>query len=494
MFVVDLQRASTSIRRPTRVEDPGVPTPAEWALEHFGQVDLGDRRLNRRAVEMATRMATHPQASLPNQMANWGELKAAYHLLNHQEVTMEALLAPSCQQTLEDARRPFLVLMVEDTTELDYTAHPSKEGLGKIGNGKGRGLLLHSTLAVLPESRQILGLAHAEVVVRQPKPKGKVRWTRSPEARVWESSARAVGAPPQGVTWVHVSDRGSDIFEYMATCLDLGKHFLVRAFHNRVLSGKAGPEPAEGEEAEIAPLLDYARSLPPCPDVQASYTVQVSAHKKQPARQAQVVMAWSEVSFGAPSKAPAEVREHADLHVHLLRVWEPNPPTGVDPVEWILLCSLPIASVEEALRTVDWYTCRWLCEDYHMCLKTGCRIEASQLDSGEDLRCLLGFLAPLAVRLLQLRQYVRQAPEAPVMPVVDPLMVEVLARSQKKDAATMTLRQFWYSVAQMGGHLGRRSDGPPGWRTLWKGWRELNAATEGARLVLSEQQPTKRYG
>ncbi len=493
MFVVDLQRVSISTPVPTSLGKAGVATPAEWAAEHFGRVDLGDRRLNRRAVEMVTRMASYPQASLPNQMANWGELKAAYHLLNHEEVTMEALLAPSCQQTLESARHPSVVLMVEDTTELDFTAHPSKEGLGKIGDGKGRGLLLHSTLAVEPESRQILGLAHAEVALRQPKPKGKVRWTRSPEGRLWENSAKAVGAPPQGVTWIHVSDRGSDIFEYMAACLDLGKHFLVRAFQNRVLSTEEGPEPTE-EAREVAHLLDYARTLSPCPDERATYTVQVSAHKKQPARQAQVVMAWSEVSFSAPSKAPAEVREHADLHVWLLRVWEPNPPTGVDPVEWILLCSLPITSVEEALRTVDWYTCRWLCEDYHMCLKTGCRIEASQLDSGEDVRRLLGFVLPLSVRLLQLRQYVRQAPEVPVMPVVEPLMVEVLARSQKKDAATMTLRQFWYSVAQMGGHLGRRSDGPPGWRTLWKGWRELNAATEGARLFLYQQQPTKRYG
>ncbi|MBI3961970.1 MAG: IS4 family transposase [Deinococcus sp.] len=465
-----------------------VPSAAQWAAQQFGQVDLGDKRLNQRAVEMAVKMAAYPEASLPNQMGSRTALVGAYRLFNNETVTVEALLAPHCQQTLAAAALFPVVLMAEDTSELDYTAHPSTTGLGPIGDGKGRGLLLHSTLAIVPEGRGVLGLAHAQIVLREPKAKGGLHWKRTPEAQVWEVSAQAVGRPPEGSIWVHVSDRGSDIFEYMVACVDLGKHFLVRAFHNRVLSWEEGAPQAEEEEARH--LLDYARSLLPCSEPEASYTVRVPATKKQPAREARVVMQWSEVTIAPPTQAPLEVRCHAPIKLSILRVWEPDPPQGAERVEWILLSSLPITTVEEALRAVDWYTCRWLCEDYHQCLKTGCRVEHTQLDEGVDICRLLGFAIPIAVRLLQLRQAARQTPDPPAKVVVEPLMVEVLAQRQKKDAESMTIGEFWRSVAQMGGHQGRRRDGPPGWRTVWKGWRYLSDLTEGARLYAKATFPS----
>lgn len=479
-----MTRGITVVRQvewpPPRPASPRVLSASEWAGQQYAQVDLGDQRLNRRALEMAAKMAAHPEVSLPNQMGSRGALLAAYGVLNNKKVTMQALLAPHGRQTLEAARREPVVLMVEDTTELDYTGHPSKGGLGPIGDGKGRGLLLHTTLAVVPEGRQVLGMAHAQVVVREPTPKKAPHWKRSAEAQVWEVSAGAVGQPPEGVTWVHVSDRASDVFEYMAACVDLGKHFLVRAFHNRRLSWEDGSPEGAGEEARA--LLDYARSLLPSQEPKASYLVQVPATKKQPAREARVVMAWTEALIPPPSQAPPEIRKHAFIRVSILRVWEPEAPGGAEPVEWVLLSSLPITSVDEALRTVDWYTCRWLCEDYHQCLKTGCRVEETQLDDGADVGRLLGFLAAMAVRLLQLRQQARQMPELPAKVVVDPFLVDMLALRQNKDGTTMTLGEFWRSVAQLGGHQGRCSDGPPGWRTIWKGWRLLSDLTEGARL------------
>jgi hypothetical protein len=167
-----------------------------WAAQQFATADLGDRRRTKRAVEMAAKMAAHPDASLPQQMESRSALRAAHGVLSNPRVSLEALVAPHCQQTLVAARREELVLMVEDTSELDYTAHPHTTGLGPIGDGKGRGLLLHSTLAVVPCQRQVLGLAHAQVVRRHPKP--SAHWVRSPEAQVWETSAHAVGRPPIG--------------------------------------------------------------------------------------------------------------------------------------------------------------------------------------------------------------------------------------------------------------------------------------------------------
>jgi hypothetical protein len=458
-----------------------VLTASEWAAQQWASVKLGDRRLTRRAVEMGAKMTAHPEASLPNQMESPDATKGAYGMLNHPAVTLAKLTEPHRQQTLTAARQASVVLMVEDTTELDFTHHASKRGLGPVGNGQGQGLLLHSTLGVIPGTRQVLGIAHLEALLREPHRSKQHGWSRSPEGRVWEMSAQGVGCPPEGVLWVHVSDRASDMFEYMATCRGLNKHFLLRAQHNRKLDWEAVSPSAQASEVER--MLDYARSLPADPD--SAYTVLVPARDDQPAREAHLALQWAPATIPPPLNAPPPVRHHAPVSVWVLRAWEPDPPANVEPVEWILLSSLPITTLEEARERIDWYTCRWLCEDYHQCLKTGCRIERSQLDDGADIQRLLGFAAPIAVRLLQLRQTARNAPNLLASAVVEPLMVQLLAHRQKTDWQAMTIESFWRGVARLGGHQGRRRDGPPGWRTLWRGWRRLSDLTEGAQLFAS---------
>jgi hypothetical protein len=458
----------------------------EWAAQQWAQVELGDRRLTRRAVAIGTQMAAHAEASLPEQMGSPSQLKAAYGLLNHPGVSLAALTAPHRQRTLQAAGAVKVALLVEDTTELDFTAHASKTGLGPIGDGRGRGLLLHSTLALEPASRSLLGLAHTQVVLRQPKAKRGPKWVRSAEGRVWEVSAAQVGAPPAGVCWVHVSDSGSDIFEYLAACRQHQKHFLIRAFRNRRLVWP--DERAEAAEPTAQAVLDYIERLEP--HAGSEYTVTLPAEGSQPARPAHLALQWAAITLAPPVQAPPEIRGHGPLKVWVVRAWEPDPPPGVAPVEWVLLSSLPVENLAAAQTRVDWYTCRWFCEDFHQCLKTGCRIEQRQLDDGADIQRLLGFALPIAVRLLQLRQTVRQAPEVPATTVVEPLLVQVLARRQRLNWQTLTAEQFWQQVARLGGYQGRRNDGPPGWRTVWRGWRYLSDLADGARLfVISDASP-----
>ena len=471
-----------------RLEPPGcapVLSAAAWAWQQFAHVDLGDQRRTKRALAMAVKMVAHPESSLPTQMQSRSSLRGAYRLLNHPEVTMDALLEPHRRQTLAQAAALPLVLMIEDTTELDFTAHPATRNLGPIGDGNGRGLLLHSTLAVVPDGWGVLGLAHGQVVLRHAAPSSRPHRSDSPEGQVWEASAAQVGRPPAGTTWVHVSDRGSDIFEYMLACLDQGKHFVLRAFHNRRLA--LAPYAGQALQEQAWYLLDAARSLPAQPD--SGSVVDVAARDGRPARHAHVVLAWAPVRIAPPVQAPPAVRRRGPLSAWVLRVWEPAPPAGVEAVEWILLSSLAITTIAEAQRAADWYSCRWLVEDYHQCLKTGCQVEAVQFDDGEDVRRLLGFAIPIAVRLLQLRQTARQTPSVPAEAVVEPLLVEVLARCQQQDARAYTSTDFWQAVARLGGHQGRKSDGPPGWRTLWRGWRYLSDLADGARLFAHDAYP-----
>ena len=456
-----------------------------WAMEQWGGVELGDKRLTRRAMAVGARMAGRTDASLPRQMGDWGEMKGAYGLLNNKKVSMEKLTAPHRAATMKQARGEGVILLIKDSTELDYSSHKQKKGLGTIGNGHGRGLILHSTLAVNPSTGAVLGLAHAQVILRQATPKPRPQGYRSDEGKVWEVSVKEVESPPEGAVWVHVSDRGSDIFEYMCVCRDENKDFVVRAKCNRAVTAE------DMKSDETSHLFDYIRAQPAAEG--SDYSVKVAARVGQPARTAQVMLAWVKVSLSVPAHLSAEMKAKGALSIYVVRAYEPNPPAGIDPVEWVLLTSLPVLTLAQAKEIVSWYECRWLCEEYHMCLKTGCNVEASQLDDAHDIQRLLGFAIPIAVRLLQLKQLVHQTPDRLATDVVDPLMVQVLALRHKIVAASLILADFWMRVARLGGHPGRTSDGDPGWRTLWLGWQLLSDLTHGARLF-AQTLPNKSSG
>jgi len=122
-------------------------------------------------------------------------------------------------------------------------------------------------------------------------------------------------------------------------------------------------------------------------------------------------------------------------------------------------------------------------EDYHQCLKSGCRMEERQLQSVDGLMRLLGLLSSLAVRLVQIRGYARSDPGRPAHEVIEPLLLAVLAKRSGQAPATITVGTFWMEVARLGGYLARSHDGPPGWRTIWKGWLSLQTLLEGVHLA-----------
>jgi hypothetical protein len=444
---------------------------------------------------MGWRMAARAGAGLPEQMGSKAMLKGAYRLLNCPTVESEGLWHPHHKATRRAAGQGKTVLFIQDWTTLDYSHHPTKSGIGPVGSRRQRGLLLHSVLAYAFEEQQILGLAYGQVIVRDEAERGEKnkkkhnggRRSEGSEGRVWEQAAEAIGPAPRTSRWIHVSDRESDVFEYMATCQSLGKDFVIRAFHNRKVTESGDAEAAEAAAQDQRYLMALARKL--VSQTEQTYGVEVSATVKkaiqQPNRTAQIRLAWTPIHLPAPSY----VKGHPGLEVWLVRAWEPAPPAGAEVVEWILITSLAVNDWDAARYVTQIYECRWLVEDYHMCLKTGCRIEASQLDHGDDLKRLLGFTTLIAVRLLQLRHVVRTAPETLVttVPTVDPLLVRLVAAKFQLAESRLTVNRFWTLVAQLGGYLGRKSDGPPGWRTLWKGWRHLSDWAEGVRLLAPDK-------
>jgi hypothetical protein len=464
-------------------------SPLLWAEATFSSVRLGDPRRDRRAVAIAHAMASETGASLPKQLHDEAALEATYRFLQSGHVSYEELIRPHVEATRQDCREQREVLLIQDTTEIDYQPHPKTSGLGPIGNGSHQGFLLQTVLAVVPNSRQVLGIAQQEPFLRQPAPPKETkqqRLQRERESQVWERSVQALGSPPEGVRWVHIGDRYSDIFSFLSLCREMQCDFLIRAAQDRcvdlLVEQAERPVPPRSHHAErpsppALHLFEVVESWP----AQATSTVEITASQKRKARTANVSLSWQPLRLLPPRGQ--ETKGWHPLVVWVIHVWEPEPPEGVEALEWVLLSSLPTQTREQAEQRVDWYRARWMVEDFHQGLKTGCQIEQRQLQDYEGLRTILGLLAPMAVRLMQLRAASRQDPEQPASQVLPPDVVAVVAHLDHRPAETMTIQQCWHAIARYGGYLGRKSDGPPGWKTLWRGWLHIQTLLEGVHLA-----------
>lgn len=442
------------------------PDVKDWAAQQWGAAKLGDKRRTTRAVALGAQLAANPAAQLPKQTGSWKELKAAYRLLNESDVTHNKLGLPHREATRRQARLcDGVVLFIQDGTQLDFSHHPKVVGLGRLNKLKSQGMLLHTCLAVAPAQDSVLGVAAQRLWQRPPKAARKERknacsW-RANEYDVWAEMVQEIGPAParaSGVTWISVGDRASDLYGYFRQARDVGWEVVARASKDRII------DTLEGERAY---LLQWARKLPS----QITTTVALRGRDGLPARTASLQVAWAQCDLPAPQWG--KERGGPRLRVSVVRVWESDPPPGVAGLEWVLVTSLVVIDAADALRVIAYYEKRWLIEEYHKCLKTGCAMEARQLETSAGLQALLGFLAILAVRLLCLRTVSRQQPDTPARHLVAPELIETVQGYLHLPPGEMTAREFWRAVARLGGFLGRKSDGDPGWQTLWRGWLKL---------------------
>lgn len=452
-------------------------SPMAWATTTFAAAALGDARRTARLVSTAAAIARQPATSLPDQHADPAALKATYRLLGNDAVDAQAMLAPHAAQTRQAATGG-TVLVVQDTTTLDFSTHHAIDDLGPIAPGTNQGLFLHTALAVSPADRMPLGVLAAEGFVRTPARTGETRAERTKrdrESAIWGRLAERVGSPPAATTWVHVADRGADCYGFFTAVRQVGADLLVRTGQDRRVVLPDGTSDR---------LVAALHALPAA----ATRPLTVPAHREQPARETTVAVAWTPLTLQPPTNHRRDQPTPDPLPVWAVRVWEPQPPTGVDPVEWRLITTAPVVTVADAWERVDWYTARWLIEELHKGLKTGCRIEQTRLQTRAGIERLLAMLLPVAVRVLQLRAVSRQQPYAPVGQVTDDAMVQLVARLARQPPAD-TVARFAAQVARLGGYQDRRGDGPPGWQTLWRGWQKVEA-TQNTLATFGLDGPT----
>lgn len=464
--------------------DANPTTPCTFGATHFGHADLGDQRRTKRLVQLAEEVTGHPGGTLPTKLRHPKDLKAFYRLMNTPQVTHAAVLAPHQAETRQRMMaHPGVVLVIHDTTTLDYSTltslHPV---LGQVGDGHGHGYLCHNTLAVAADSKEVLGLANQILFHRPDVPKDETKAQRqqreSRESRLWVQGSVAVERPPAGALWIEVSDRGSDTTEYLDFLLDRQRHFVIRSQHNRCVTVAV-----DGEERE-AKLHDWLRTLP----AQGRRTIALSERPERPARSATVAVAWTRVTIQPPRQPRGAVRG-VPLTVWALRVWESDPPAGAEAVEWFLLTDLPVGGLAAAWQDVDWYCDRWIVEEYHKGMKTGCDVEALQFTTEQALQPAIAFLSVVTLWLLWLRTESRR-PEAAHTPATELFpaeYVEVLSLDRYREVRPLSIREFCQLLGRLGGHQNRKHDRPPGWLVLWRGWTKLALMVQGARAFAQKK-------
>jgi hypothetical protein len=458
---------------PTQVMSTTVLAPAQWAQMEFALARLGDQRRTQRLVKIATRLAQSPGGTLPQAMPRWEELKAAYRFFSQPRITFEDILRPHWERTQDACRQAGEYLLIEDTTLLDYTGHLAVDGLGFIGEG-GQGLSLHNTLALKvmgwdlaqrPETT-VVGLFKQQCWSQQHRPKGETRadrlWRSSRMSKRWAEALETSTRVPEGSHWTYIADRESDFYEPICRCRERGVDFVIRACQNRRLAGEAGHLWESLEQAAVLGQVE----------------VELRSRPGQGARRAMVELRSRKVDLSGPWRPGGW---QADLEgIWVVEAREQAPPPQVEPLHWILLSSLSSDNLTQTRRIIGRYTARWHIEEYHKALKSGAGVEESQLTQAYRLETLIAVLALVAVRLLHTKLLARACPEQTLAPdQVSPEALKILEIKVGIPKAGWTQSTFWIAVARLGGFIGRKSDGMPGWQTIWRGWQRLLWMHEG---------------
>jgi len=447
--------------------------PADWAEEEFGRARLGDARLAKRLHTVARDFFGKPQANIPQACGSRARTKAAYRFFDHPDVTMDLVLPSHIEATRERLHSHPVVLAVQDTTTLNYTAHPATENLGPLGSidDLAAGLIVHDTMAFTVDGTP-LGLLDVQCWARDGSTQGQGKQReRLPieqkESAKWLRSYRHVAQAQReapDTMLVSVGDREADLFELFAEAArdPAGPRLLVRAERSR------------NRKVEQSPLWDHMATQP----VAGFQDLHVPRKGSRPARTARLAVRFAAVDVQPPKGSP-----HAPAPVWAVYAHEVDhdPLVVKEPLSWLLLTTVETSSFDDACERLAWYARRWGIEVYHRTLKSGCRIENRQLATAKRLEACLAIDLVVAWRVFHLAKLGRDLPDAPCTVYFQDsewkALTAFVTRNPVAPPKPPPLRQAMRWVAGLGGFLGRKGDGEPGTQTLWLGLQRLDDIT-----------------
>jgi len=452
--------------------------PGDWVEEEFGSARVFDERARRRLYVVAADLGTQPGVPIPQACGGSKvKSKAAYRFFKNARLDLQALLKGHIESTARRVSQHRVVLAVQDTTTLNYTSHPATEDLGPINTKMDQsvGLIVHETLAFSAEGTP-LGLVDLQCWARDPAEAGKTEQRKglpieAKESYKWLKSYRAVAEVQQlcrQTLLVSVADREGDVHDLFHEALHTpaGPKLLIRSERSRQ------------RKVEDDFLWAKLRAVP----VAGHFEVLVPRKSTRPARQAQLAVRYAAVTLRPPKESKLTA-------VPVWAVYAREVDHGAEvpePLEWMLLTTVGVASLEDALERLRWYTLRWGIEVYHRTLKSACHVEDRQLSAAGRLENCLAIDLVAAWRIFALAKQGRETPNVPCALFLAEEEWKVLyaaVRNEPPPATPPSLREAVRMIGALGGFLPSKRSPDPGTVTLWRGLLRLEALVEGCRLA-----------
>jgi len=447
----------------------------KWVHEEFKNLAINCGRTIKRFIQTMVTLSKKPGESIAAASKDKAEAKAIYRLLKSEKLTEDVILKSHKKQTLKNIEESGedIILCIQDTSDISYTNLKATTGLGDYGGDKNsKGLKVHSTIAVT-QNGIMKGLLDQKIWARDPAERGKRRTRHQrpieeKESFKWlESMERSNKGIPAEIKVINVCDREADLFEFFYKAINEDRFFLVRATYNRL-------------------LLDERKAFDKvhAEKVAGELTVEIprDTRRKIPKRNATIELKYTKVVIPVPPKIRKYFDKEECIEVFLILAEEKNAPTGIEPIQWYLFTNVEILSFDEAIEKVKWYTQRWKIERFHYILKSGCKIEELQEEDAIRLRKLMLMYSIIASRILCMTYLARENPESSCETMFQEEEWRVLYRIANKTSncpeKAPTIKEAVDYVAKLGGFLGRKGDGDPGAKVIWRGLKELNVVLQ----------------
>jgi hypothetical protein len=411
-----------------------------WAEDEVQTADLEDRRLNKRLALLLERLGEHSQLSIPAACGGWKETMGAYRFFDNDKATFKKILAPHRDATVERMKSSPVVLLAQDSTEYDENICLGPKGLGTLKEVTKRTRRLHPTLAFI-RRRAFAWVSSRRRIGRVTAPARDKR----DGAKVWTKKKAGTGSKA--------------IYQDYAPTVRA--EWIIRATQNRHLLA-ASEEAAQclWDALQQAPVLGYTE-------------VNVKLRPNRAARLAHITLRAATVTLKPPARFGYRLPA---LSINAVLAREETPPAGKEPLEWLLLTSLPVVNFEQAATVVEWYAVRWCIEVYFHVLKSGCQIKRLHLETDERLLPCLALYMVIAWRVLFSLMLARATPDMDCEIVFDPQEWRAAYIVVKRCPPPLTpprLGEVILLVASLGGYFARKHDGPPGAKAMWIGLQRL---------------------
>jgi len=464
----------------------------DWVENEFLTLFIGDARIDERAKKILEGFGRNPGGTISQVFQSWGEIKACYRFFSNDRITPERILSPHSTATIERIKAHPIVLMPTDTTSGDYSGKSSIKDLGRLSSnqhGDSLGVFVHATLAVTPQ-RLCLGVVGAKIWTREleksklSRTEKKNRPIEEKEIYRWIESynlACEVARKTPKTQIISITDREGDFTDLFAEVLKRQENneehadIIVRACQDRVLIEK------NPETEQHMKLMQVLRKAPALGEVK--FIIPPNNNRKQ--REVKQTIKSKTIIFRGTNGRK--------IKINAVMAIEEDPPEGEKALIWSFLTTLPIEKFDDCIRVIEYYLCRWEIEIFHKILKSGCKIEEKQLQTGTRLKVLIALFLILAWRIQYLMMIGRTCPNISASDLFEECewksVYKIIHRNEPIPEEPPQLGEFIKMIAILGGYIGRENDPPPGPKVMWKGLARMSDFSMAWEVFMDKGKP-----